>query len=351
MLPDRQALQLITTPQPLDTTMYRRRAAGAGRRTRTRAGARRAGASVGVRSRRSGSRPPRVSSSMPSVAPGCSSSICSSSRGAPGAGRYAQATITTVAFERAVERARRAYPPIVSHLHALDLAPQLARRPRTRSSCSTPHLNPGQQPHEPRYGELLAEPDPRRRSRARERRGVAPPRCAAPRSMTAPVRTCASARSRSHCRAVSSVPDHTWLGWLLHLMQVPATHSPCRSAGRPAGAATERQRARQRYRRIWGVQRGREMRMQAPDPEAIEREQEAAELNSELSCERRRRHLQGRDQPRAAPPVRERDAELAASRPGARTRSTGPHRRQAAPTDVRAARRVALHLAAGPRPA
>ena len=48
--------------------------------------------------------------------------------------------------------------------------------------------------------------------------------------------------------------------------------------------ATERQRARQRYRRIWGVQRGREMRLKAPDPEATEREREAAELNRELTA-------------------------------------------------------------------
>ena len=85
-----------------------------------------------------------------------------------------------------------------------------------------------------------------------------------------------------HARALSSVPDHTWLGWLLHLMQAsyPFTLSVRWQAGR---RGTERQRARQRYRRIWGVQRGREMRMKAPDPEADEREHEAAQLNAELS--------------------------------------------------------------------
>ena len=85
------------------------------------------------------------------------------------------------------------------------------------------------------------------------------------------------------CRTVSSVPDHTWLGWLLHLMRspYPFTLSVHWQAGR---RATERQRARQRYRRIWGVQRGREMRLKAPDPEASEREREAAELNRELTA-------------------------------------------------------------------
>ena len=48
--------------------------------------------------------------------------------------------------------------------------------------------------------------------------------------------------------------------------------------------ASERQRARQRYRRIWGVQRAREMRLRAPDPEANEREHEAAQLNAELTA-------------------------------------------------------------------
>ena len=61
----------------------------------------------------------------------------------------------------------------------------------------------------------------------------------------------------------------------------PFTLSVHWQAGR---RATERQRARQRYRRIWGVQRGREMRLKAPDPEASEREREAAELNRELTA-------------------------------------------------------------------
>ncbi|MGA2926575.1 MAG: hypothetical protein ABSG43_11365, partial [Solirubrobacteraceae bacterium] len=86
-----------------------------------------------------------------------------------------------------------------------------------------------------------------------------------------------------HGRAVSSVPDHTWLGWLFHLMQspYPFTLAVHWRAGR---RATERQRARNRYRRIWGVQRSREMRGRPPDPEAVEREAEAAGLNSELAA-------------------------------------------------------------------
>ena len=37
------------------------------------------------------------------------------------------------------------------------------------------------------------------------------------------------------CRTVSSVPDHTWLGWLLHLMQSPYPFTLA-FAGRPAAA-------------------------------------------------------------------------------------------------------------------
>lgn len=84
-------------------------------------------------------------------------------------------------------------------------------------------------------------------------------------------------------RALSSVPDHTWLGWLMQMMQspFPFTLSVRWEAGR---RAAERQKAKNRYRRIWGVQRGREMRAKAPDPEAHQREEEAAQLNAELSA-------------------------------------------------------------------
>ena len=61
----------------------------------------------------------------------------------------------------------------VSHLQALELAPQLLDGPELLELLDT-QLNPGQQPHEPRYGELLAEPTLDAESGARERIGVAP---------------------------------------------------------------------------------------------------------------------------------------------------------------------------------
>jgi hypothetical protein len=81
---------------------------------------------------------------------------------------------------------------------------------------------------------------------------------------------------------LSSVPDQTWVGWLLHLMQVPRpfalsvhVHATDRFG--------ERQRLKRRYKRLYGLNRGTEMRGKPLDPEAIDQEQEAAELNEELA--------------------------------------------------------------------
>lgn len=81
---------------------------------------------------------------------------------------------------------------------------------------------------------------------------------------------------------LSSVPDQTWLGWLLHLMQVPkpfalSVHIHATDRYR------ERQRHKRRYKRLYGLNRGTEMRGKPIDPEAVDQEQEAAELNHELA--------------------------------------------------------------------
>ena len=83
-------------------------------------------------------------------------------------------------------------------------------------------------------------------------------------------------------RVLSSTPEHTWLGWLLHLAQSPY---PFTLAVRwEAGTrARERSKARARYKRIYGLQRGKEMRLKAVDFESRQREQEAANLTAELA--------------------------------------------------------------------
>jgi hypothetical protein len=83
-------------------------------------------------------------------------------------------------------------------------------------------------------------------------------------------------------RALSSTPEHTWLGWLLHLAQSPYPFTL--SVRWEAGTRTrERSKARARYKRIYGLQRGKEMRLKAIDFESRQREQEAAELTAELA--------------------------------------------------------------------
>jgi hypothetical protein len=81
---------------------------------------------------------------------------------------------------------------------------------------------------------------------------------------------------------ISHAPEHTWIGWLLHFMQVPrpfvlSVHVQ----------ATERYRERlahkRRYKRLHGVNRGTEMRGRPLDPDARLAEDEAAELNDELA--------------------------------------------------------------------
>jgi hypothetical protein len=81
---------------------------------------------------------------------------------------------------------------------------------------------------------------------------------------------------------VSGVPEQTWLGWLLHLMQSPrpfalAVHVHATDRYR------ERMAQRRRARRIAGVNDGARDRGRRPSPEARQQEAEAEELTEELS--------------------------------------------------------------------
>jgi hypothetical protein len=83
-------------------------------------------------------------------------------------------------------------------------------------------------------------------------------------------------------RVLSSTPEHTWLGWLMHLAQSPYPFTL--SVRWEAGTrARERSKARARYKRIYGLQRGKEMKLKAIDFESRQREQEAANLTAELA--------------------------------------------------------------------
>lgn len=83
-------------------------------------------------------------------------------------------------------------------------------------------------------------------------------------------------------RALSSTPQNTWLGWLLHLAQSPYPFTL--SVRWEAGTRSrERQKARSRYKRIYGLQRGKQMRLRPVDFESEQREREAANLTAELA--------------------------------------------------------------------
>jgi hypothetical protein len=85
-----------------------------------------------------------------------------------------------------------------------------------------------------------------------------------------------------HSRALTSTPEHTFLGWLLHLAQSPYPFTL--SVRWEAGSRTrERAKARARYKRIYGLQRGKEMRLKPVDVDARQREQEALNLTAEFS--------------------------------------------------------------------
>ncbi len=96
---------------------------------------------------------------------------------------------------------------------------------------------------------------------------------------------------RSHVRVgdtveqvsyLSGVPERTWLGWMLHLMQAPLPFSLSVHV-----TATDRLRERQAQRRRWkrlrGVNLGTEARGRPVDPTVSEQEREAEELSRDLA--------------------------------------------------------------------
>jgi hypothetical protein len=88
--------------------------------------------------------------------------------------------------------------------------------------------------------------------------------------------------SLEQCLYLATIPDQTWLGWLLHLMQVPRPFTLSVHI-RATDRYRERAAQRRRYRRLWGVNRGLEMRARPVDPEKVQQEQEAADINHELA--------------------------------------------------------------------
>jgi hypothetical protein len=83
-------------------------------------------------------------------------------------------------------------------------------------------------------------------------------------------------------RYVGSLPEQTWLGWLLYLM---AARSPfiVSTHVHATDRARERLFHKRRYRRIHGNNRGTEMKGRPLDPDQQAQESEAAELNAELA--------------------------------------------------------------------
>jgi hypothetical protein len=81
---------------------------------------------------------------------------------------------------------------------------------------------------------------------------------------------------------VSWAPELTWLGWVLHFMQAPRPFVLCVHV-----EGTERYRERiaqrRRYKRLYGLNRGSELRGRPLDPNARLAEEEAAALNDELA--------------------------------------------------------------------
>jgi hypothetical protein len=168
---------------------------------------------------------------------------------------------------------------LLSHLHALDLEPTPLTGSQILDSLYK-QINPARQPPSD-WDELLGglHEDPDQAEAAAQGLRNALAQSAVDNSNPThllvdgiPVQT----------RVLSNVPTSTHVGWLMTLMQspYPFTLSVRWEAGR---RTAERQKAKSRYRQHWGVGRGREMRGKVPDPEAIQREQEAGQLTAELS--------------------------------------------------------------------
>lgn len=81
---------------------------------------------------------------------------------------------------------------------------------------------------------------------------------------------------------LATVPEQTWLGWVMHLMRAPI---PWTLAVHIHGTdrAKERRHQRARLRRLRGINRGTEHRGRDVDPEQEEREAESREVNAALA--------------------------------------------------------------------
>ncbi len=81
---------------------------------------------------------------------------------------------------------------------------------------------------------------------------------------------------------ITLAPEQTWAGWLMHLTQTPL---PFTLTVHIQASERHRERAAQkrRYKRLYGVNRGVELRGRPLDPDARLAEQEAAELTEQLT--------------------------------------------------------------------
>ncbi len=193
--------------------------------------------------------------------------------------RFARGPVSPERLDNHIEDHASHVQHLLSHLHALDLEPTLLTGPQTLDSLYR-QVNPARQPPSD-WGGLLGglQHDPQQ----------AAAHSSALRAALAQSRVDDSKPTHLviddvplQTRVLSNVPTSTHVGWLLALMQspYPFTLSVRWEAGR---RIAERQKAKSRYRQHWGVGRGREMRGKVPDPEAIQREQEAGQLTAELS--------------------------------------------------------------------
>jgi hypothetical protein len=197
---------------------------------------------------------------------------------------------TLESHRRVVRESLRLTDSIRSDLEALDLStrllsgPEVAdlvwRRFNPTSADRTPEPRPGAQPSRLELlGELDAAADAREAAEAARalRELVA---CSAH-----------TAEGQRHLRIdrdleqtiyVATPPDATYFGWLLEAMEVarPFTLSVHVHA---LDRLRERARHKARHRRLFGVNRGAELRGRAADYEMLAQEEEAAELLKELT--------------------------------------------------------------------
>lgn len=81
---------------------------------------------------------------------------------------------------------------------------------------------------------------------------------------------------------LSGIPDFTWLGWLLHLMQLASPFALSIHV-HPTERYRERHRQKRRHKRLRGVNRGKQRSGRDLDADEEAKEEEAAELNRELT--------------------------------------------------------------------